>query len=188
MLNPTLKTLAAVLLVSLFSAAYVTQANTQVGESVAFVSVNVVAMDFVRVAADQTVIVRDGVIDEWPGSIPIETPDEAATEVEEEKKAGYDAIKVMAEIPPVAYERVLSAARKHQLPVLTPIRMRTQLALHLWRRRSPPRASGFAQRLSCWRTRIKPRGIRCAALRLHHGVRHVGQEARVDGIGLRILV
>jgi imidazolonepropionase-like amidohydrolase len=61
--------------------------------------------------------VLDGEPPFWPGSISIETPEEAEQEVAAQKKAGYDGIKVLANISPEAYEAVLAAAARHEIPV-----------------------------------------------------------------------
>lgn len=47
----------------------------------------------------------------------IETPEEAEKEVAAQKQAGYDAIKVLSNLSPEAYEAILAAAKKHNLPV-----------------------------------------------------------------------
>ena len=67
----------------------------------------------------------------WQGSVPIETAGEAEAAVAAQKAAGYDAVKVLANLSPEAYASVLKAAAAHGLPVYghVPTRMDLRDAL-----------------------------------------------------------
>lgn len=52
-----------------------------------------------------------------PGSTVVSTPEEAARAVIEQKEAGYDGVKVFANLSPEAYNAILAAAKKHKVPV-----------------------------------------------------------------------
>lgn len=55
----------------------------------------------------------------FPGvSVAVKTPEDAQRVVEEQKRAGYDFIKVYNRIPPQAYEALMLAARKHNIAVI----------------------------------------------------------------------
>jgi imidazolonepropionase-like amidohydrolase len=53
----------------------------------------------------------------WDGSYLIKTPDEARKAVAEQKKAGYDFIKVYNQLSLEAYDAIIEAAREHDIPV-----------------------------------------------------------------------
>lgn len=76
--------------------------------------------------------ILDGEPPFWQGSIPIQTPEEAEQEVAAQKKAGYDGVKVLANISPEAYEAVLAAAARHEIPVYghAPTRLGLENALN----------------------------------------------------------
>ncbi len=61
--------------------------------------------------------ILDGDPPAFPGSTVITTPEQAEKEVEAEKKAGYDAVKVLDNLSPEVYAAILSAARERDLPV-----------------------------------------------------------------------
>lgn len=61
--------------------------------------------------------ILDGDPPAYQGSAVITTPQQAVKEVESEKEAGYDAVKVLDNLSPDVYEAILSAAREHNLPV-----------------------------------------------------------------------
>ncbi|MEN8375523.1 MAG: amidohydrolase family protein [Gemmatimonadota bacterium] len=61
--------------------------------------------------------ILDGEPPYWGGSIAIETPEEAEQEVAAQEEAGYDGIKVLANMSPEAYEAVLAAAARHEIRV-----------------------------------------------------------------------
>jgi imidazolonepropionase-like amidohydrolase len=76
--------------------------------------------------------ILDGEPPYWPGSVAIETREQAEQEVAAEKMAGYDGVKVLAGIPPEAYEAVLAAAGKHDIPVYghAPARLGLENVVH----------------------------------------------------------
>jgi imidazolonepropionase-like amidohydrolase len=53
----------------------------------------------------------------WPGSVAIESTQEADEEIAAEKAAGYDSVKVYSRLGKDAYFGILAAAKKHGLPV-----------------------------------------------------------------------
>jgi imidazolonepropionase-like amidohydrolase len=76
--------------------------------------------------------ILDGEPPFWSGSVAIETPEEAEQAVAAQKKAGYDGVKILTAISPEAYEAVLAAAAKHEIPVYghAPIRLGLENALN----------------------------------------------------------
>lgn len=61
--------------------------------------------------------ILDGNPPAFPGSVVVTTPAQAAKEVEAEKEAGFDAIKVLDNLSPEVYGAILNAAQEHGLPV-----------------------------------------------------------------------
>lgn len=53
----------------------------------------------------------------WNGTYAIETAEQADAVVARQKRAGYDFIKVYARLSPPVYDAVVTAARRHGLPV-----------------------------------------------------------------------
>ena len=54
----------------------------------------------------------------WPGSVAIESAEEADEEIAAENAAGYDSVKVYARLGKDAYFGILAAAKKHGLQVV----------------------------------------------------------------------
>ncbi|MCH8146929.1 MAG: hypothetical protein IH987_02915 [Planctomycetes bacterium] len=61
--------------------------------------------------------ITDGDPPFWKGSSVVRTPEEAANEVADQKRAGYDGMKVFTNLSPDVYKAILDAARAHDFPV-----------------------------------------------------------------------
>ena len=62
--------------------------------------------------------IMDGRPPVWPGSIVIETKEEAERSVAEQKERGYDFLKVYSNLTLEAYDAIIVAAKRHGLPVV----------------------------------------------------------------------
>jgi len=60
----------------------------------------------------------DGEPPVWPGSTGVSTPEQATAEVEAQKRAGYDFIKVYAKLSPEAYKAIVGTAARLGMRVI----------------------------------------------------------------------
>lgn len=61
--------------------------------------------------------ITDGDPPFWSGGSVVRTPDDAAKEVADQKRAGYDGMKVFTNLSPDVYKAILDAAKAHDFPV-----------------------------------------------------------------------